>query len=33
MIDMPDRAHVDMRLGALKLRFRHPFSFAYKSFA
>jgi hypothetical protein len=24
MIDMPDRAHVDMRLGALKLRFRHP---------
>ena len=24
MIDMPDGAHVDMRLGALKLRFRHP---------
>src|SRR5438093_2162434 len=24
MIDMPDRPHVDMRFGALKLRFRHP---------
>jgi hypothetical protein len=33
MIDMPDRADVDMRLGALKLRFRHPLSLLCKNFA
>jgi hypothetical protein len=30
---MANGAHVDMRLGALKLRFRHPLSLSWKNVA